>query len=66
MVMLKDFKKKHYEDLLMYFVQNADIFSDIHFFWCNSFITFKQSKSNVIWLNRKIQHRDSESLALKQ
>ena len=35
----------------IYCVQNADIFSRIHFFWGHSFIMIKQSKS-VFWLLR--------------
>ena len=31
-----------------------------------SFTACKQSKSNVSWLNRKIQHRDGESPISKQ
>ena len=52
--------------MFIYSVQNADIFSGIHFFWCHSVALFKQSKSNISWLNRKIQHRDGESSVAKQ
>ena len=52
-------------DLFIYSAPNADIFSGIHF-WCHSFTTFKQSKSNVSWLNGKIQHWDGGSLVPKQ
>ena len=31
-----------------------------------SFTMFKESKSNVIWLHRKIQHQDGESPIPKQ
>ena len=41
-------------DMFIYSVWSADIFSGIHLFWCHSFTTFKQSKCNVNWLNRKI------------
>ena len=43
--------------MFVYSVRKADIFSGIHFFWCYSFTAFKQSKSNISWLNRKIQHK---------
>ena len=52
--------------MFIYSVQNPDIFSGIHFFWCHSFTMFKQSKSNISWLNRKIQHGDGESPIPKQ
>ena len=48
-----------YMDMFIYFVRNADIFSGIHyiihFFWCNSFIMFKQSKGNISWLKFSIK-----------
>ena len=45
----------------IYSVQNADIFSDIHFFWCQRFTAFKQSKSNINWLNvtTAIKHKNT-------
>ena len=51
--------------MFIYSVQIADMFSGIHFFSC-SFTVLKQSKSNVSWLNGKIQHRDGESPIPKQ
>ena len=51
--------------MFIYSVQNGDIFSAIHFF-CYSFTEFKQSKSNISWLNKKIQHQDGESPYPKQ
>ena len=46
--------------MFIYSTRNADIFSGIHSLWCHSFTMFKQSKSNISWLNRKIQHWDGE------
>ena len=53
-------------DMFICSVLNADIFNGIHFFWRHSFTTFKQSRSNVSWLNRKIHHQDGESPITKQ
>ena len=52
--------------MFIYFIQNADIFSGIRFFWGHSFTMFKQSKSNVSWLNRKNQHQGGKSPVPKQ
>ena len=52
--------------MFIYSTQNADIFSGINFFWCHSFTTFEQSKSNVSWLNKEVQRGDGESLVPKQ
>ena len=60
---VKDFV---FRDMFIYSNQNADIFSGIHFFWYHSFTAFKQSKSNVSWLNRKIQYWDGEDPIPKQ
>ena len=53
-------------DMFIYSIWNADFFSCIQFLWCHSFTMFKESKSNVIWLHRKIQHQDGESPIPKQ
>ena len=49
----------------IYSIQNVDIFIGIQFFWCHSFTMFKQSKSYVSWLNRKMEHQDGGSPIFK-
>ena len=52
--------------MFIHSLQSCDILNGIHVCRCHCFTTFKQSKSSVSWLNRKILHQDGKSSIAKQ